>query len=118
MGILLYNPGYYQDKPLLLPSSCLQLRLQTTYRSSINIFNLHHAFCKAMKWNAPAGNPGTEVAGQLPRLVVLGDLADLEQEEVEEKIKWGIDLLAGQEEERDVTVIDHYSDVTNLLARQ
>ena len=70
-----------------------------------------------MKIKAPAGNPGTEVVGQLPRLVVLGDLADLEQEEVEEKIKWGIDLLAG-EEEREVTVIDSGSGVSNLLARQ
>ena len=70
-----------------------------------------------MKIEAPAGNPGTEVVGQLPRLVVLGDLADLEQEEVEEKIKWGIDLLAG-EEEREVTVIDDNSGVSNLLARQ
>ena len=70
-----------------------------------------------MKIKAPAGNPGTEVVGQLPRLVVLGDLADLEQEEVEEKIKWGIDLLAG-EEEREVTVIDATSGVSNQLARQ
>ena len=117
IALLLYNPGLYQGKPLLLPSSCLQLRLQTTYRSSINIFNLHHTICKALKWNAPPGSPGTEVVGQLPRLVVLGDLADLEQEEVEEKIKWGIDLLAG-EEEREVTVIDYRSGVSNLLARQ
>ena len=48
---------------------------------------------------------------------MLGDLADLEQEEVEEKIKWGIDLLAG-EEEREVTVIDSDSGASNLLARQ
>ena len=48
---------------------------------------------------------------------MLGDLADLEQEEVEEKIKWGIDLLAG-EEEREVTVIDDGSGVSSLLARQ
>ena len=47
---------------------------------------------------------------------MLGDLADLEQEEVEEKIKWGIDLLAG-EEEREVTVIDEHSGVSSLLAR-
>ena len=65
----------------------------------------------------PPGNPGTEVVGQLPRLVVVGDLADLEQEEVEEKIKWGIELLAGKEE-KEVTVIDDDSGVSNLLARQ
>ena len=117
-AVLLYNPGHYHaGKPLLLPSSCLQLRLQTTYRSTQKICELHTALCKAKNWNAPPGNPGTEVVGQLPRLVVVGDLADLEQEEVEEKIKWGIDLLAG-EEEREVTVIDNDSGVSNLLARQ
>ena len=116
-AILLFNPGHYAGKPILLPSSCLQLHLQTTYRSTQNICQLHNTICKVLGFNAPAGNPGTEVVGQLPRLVVLGDLANLEQEEVEEKIKWGIDLLAG-EEEREVTVIDYRSGVSNLLARQ
>ena len=109
IALLLYNPG--------LNGSCLQLRLQTRYRSSINIFNLQYIICKVLKWNSPPGNPGTEVIGPLPRLVVVGDLADLEQEEVEEKIKWGIDLLAGKEE-KEVTVIDDDSGVSNLLARQ
>jgi len=39
---------------------------------------------------------------------VLGDLGNFEQGEVEEKIKWGIDMLAGEEERR-VTLIDNDS---------
>ena len=114
--ILLFNPGLYQGKPLLLPSSCLQLRLQTTYRSSKRIANFHTSLCKAMEMSAPSGNPSTEVVGQFPRLVVLGDLGDLDEEEAAERIEYGLNLLAGETGE--VTLIDNNSGVSSLLARQ
>ena len=32
--VLIFNPGYYYGKSLLLPGSCLKIHLPTTYRSS------------------------------------------------------------------------------------
>ena len=32
--VLIFNPGYYNGKSLLLPGSCLKIHLPTTYRSS------------------------------------------------------------------------------------
>ena len=46
-----------------------------------------------MKENAPSGNPGTEVVGELPKLVVLGDLGELEEKEAANRIKDGINML-------------------------
>ena len=73
-----------------------------------------------MKENAPSGNPGTEVVGELPKLVVLGDLGELEEEEAADRIRYGINMLrksfvAGESE---VTVIDNRSGHTSLLAKQ
>ena len=59
--------------------------------------------CTARKHNAPPGNPGTEVVGELPRLVPLGDLG--EEEEAAEKIKQGLKLMREFMGEEDVTVI-------------
>ena len=74
-----------------------------------------------MKENAPSGNPGTEVVGELPKLVVLGDLGELEEEEAADRIKTGINMLksfvAGEEESK-VTVIDDDSGHTDVLAKQ
>ena len=73
-----------------------------------------------MKENAPSGNPGTEVVGELPKLVVLGDLGELEEKEAANRIKDGINMLrksfaAGESE---VTVIDDRSGHSSLLAKQ
>jgi hypothetical protein len=67
--ILMFNPGMYLGRRLLLPSSCLRLVLETTYRSTKSISNLHSCLATAIKADAPPGNPGTEDVGELPRLV-------------------------------------------------
>merc|ERR1719222_1858323 len=56
-----------------------------------------------MKVDALPGNPGTEVVGELPRLVPLGDLG--EEEEAAEKIRQGLKLMRGFMGTEDVTVI-------------
>merc|ERR1719266_2606156 len=89
--ILMFNPGSYEGNHLLLPPSCLQLMLSTTYRSTKSISNLHSRLATAIGAKAPPGNPGTEVVGDLPRLVPLGDLR--EEEEAAEKIKQGIKMI-------------------------
>ena len=65
-----------------------------------------------MEQNAPSGNPGTEVVGELPKLVVLGDLRKLEEEEVAARIRFGLNMVksfvAGKEES-EVTLIDNSS---------
>merc|ERR1719222_565807 len=101
--ILMFNPGFYHGRHLLLPPSCLRLVLETTYRSTKSISNLHACLVTAIKFKAPAGNPGTEVVGELPRLVPLGDLG--EEEEAAEKIKQGLKLMREFMGEEDVTVI-------------
>ena len=101
--ILMFNPGSYQGRRLLLPPSCLRLVLETTYRSTKSISNLHSCLATATKRKAPSGNPGTEVVGELPRVVPLGDLG--EEEEAAEKIKQGIKLMRGFMGKEDVTVI-------------
>ena len=76
--VLIFNPGYYNGKQIVLPSSCLHLQLQTTYRSTKSAFNLHSCLANAVKLkalNAPSGNPGTEVVGELPRLVEVYDIS-------------------------------------------
>ena len=119
--VLLFNPGAYDGKSLLLPSSCLRLHLATTYRSTKSIINLHSCITSALKWNAPSGNPGTEVVGPLPKLVVLGDLGELEEEEKADRIRFGINLVksfvAGKEES-EVTLIDNSGGLSSLLAKQ
>ena len=63
MIILMFNPGYYHGRHLLLPPSCLRLVLENTYRSTQSISNLHACLTTAIKLKAPSGNPGTEVLG-------------------------------------------------------
>ena len=99
----MFNPGTYIDHRLLLPTSCLRLVLETTYRSTKSITNLHSCLATARKRNAPPGNPGTEVVGELPRLVSLGDLGV--EEEAAEKIIQGLKLMRGFMGTEDVTVI-------------
>ena len=101
--ILMFNPGNYLGRHLLLPPSCLRLVLETTYRSTKSISNLHSCLVNTLKLDAPPGNPGTEVVGELPRLVPLGDLG--EEEEAAEKIKQGLKLMREFMGEKDVTVI-------------
>ena len=60
-----------------------------------------------MKENAPSGNPGTEVVGELPKLVVLGDLGEIEEEKAAYRIRYGINMLrtfVAGEEQCEVTV--------------
>ena len=91
--VLLFNPGFYDGKHLRLPSSCLSLHLPTTYRSTKGIINLHSCIATALERNAPSGNPGTEVEGELPKLVVLGDLGELEEEEAAARIRFGFNMV-------------------------
>ena len=118
--VLLFNPGLYRGTPLLLPSSSLCLNL-TIYRSTKNITSLHSCIAKATKQSVPLGNPGTEVMGMLPRLVVLGNLGELEEEEVALRIRYGLNMVRRSfvvgEEESEVTVIDDDSGYSSLLAR-
>ena len=73
-----------------------------------------------MRRKTPPGNPGTEVVGELPRLVPLGDLG--EEEEAAEKIKQGLKLMREFMGEEDVTVIiddnRHLSDNIAKLVRE
>lgn len=101
--ILMFNPGRYGGRHLLLPPSCLRLVLETTYRSTKSISNLHSCLATAINENSPPGHPGTEVVGELPRLVPLGDLG--EEEEAAEKIRLGLKLMRGFMGTEDVTVI-------------
>ena len=101
--ILMFNPGLYQGRRLLLPPSCLRLVLETTYRSTRSISNLHACLADAGKRNAPPGNPGTEVVGMLPGMVPLG--MSVGEEEDAEKIKEGLLLLRGFLGTEDVTII-------------
>merc|ERR1712130_208430 len=120
--VLLFNPGHYLGKSLLLPDSCLRLHLPTTYRSTKSIINLHSCIATALKWNSPSGNPGTEVVGELPKLVVLGDLMKLEEEEKAARIRFGLNMVksfvAGKEES-EVTLIDNsIGSLSSLLKKQ
>ena len=119
--VLLFNPGQYDGNTLLLPSSCLRLHLSTTYRSTKSITNLHACLAIALKENAPSGNPGTEAVGVLPKLVVMGDLGKLEEEEMANRIRIGFDMVkrfvAGKEES-DVTLINNSGGLYDLLAKQ
>ena len=72
--VLLFNPGLYGEGRLRLPVSCLHLHLPTTYRSTQNISWVHSCLTTALETYAPSVNSGTEVIGELPKLVVLGDL--------------------------------------------
>ena len=85
--------------------------LETTYRSTKSISSLHSSLATARKYKAPSGNPGTEVLGQLPRIVPLGDLG--EEEEAAEKIRQGLKLMRGFMGKEDVTVI---VDINQLLS--
>jgi len=119
--VLLFNPGLYHDKSLLLPSSCLRLRLRTTYRSTKSIINLFSCLPTAWNRNTPSANPGTEVVGELPKLVVLGDLRGLEEEEKASRIRFGFNTVrsfVAREEESEVTVIDEASGLSSLVAKQ
>ena len=74
----------------------------------MSIINLHSCIANALELNAPPGNPGTEVVGDLPKLVVLGDLGELEEEEATRRIRFGLNMLkrsVAGEEESEVTVI-------------
>ena len=54
------------------------------------------------------GKPGTEVPGDLPKLVVLGDLVKLEEEEAVARMRQGLEMMRSNwKEEKDVTVIAH-----------
>ena len=68
--------------------------------------------------NAPSGNHGTEVVGAKPKLVVLGDLRKLEEEEKADRIRFGLNLVksfvAGKEES-EVTLIDNSGGLSKLL---
>ena len=113
--ILMFNPGSYGGRHLLLPSSCLRLGLETTYRSTKSIGNLYSCVASTIKHNAPPGNPGTEVVGDLPRMVVLGDLG---KEEEAEKIRHGLKLMRSSMGKEAVTVIidDHRYLSDNIAA--
>ena len=119
--VLLFNPGFYDGKHLRLPSSCLSLHLPTTYRSTKGIINLHSCIATALERNAPSGNPGTEVEGELPKLVVLGDLGEVEEEEAAARIRFGFNMvqsfMAGSQK-NEVTVIDDSYGLSSLLAEQ
>jgi len=101
--ILMFNPGLYAGRHLLLPPSCLRLVLKTTYRSTKSISSLHSCLATAFKDNAPSGNPGTEVLGQIPGIVPIGNLG--EGEEAAEKIRQGLEMMRGFMGKEDVTVI-------------
>ena len=90
----MFNPGSHSGRYLLLPPlSCLRMVLETTYRSTKSISNLHSCLATAINENSPSGNPGTEVVGELPRLAPLDDLG--EEEEAAEKIRLGLKLMRG-----------------------
>ena len=119
--LLLFNPGQYAGKTLSLPSSCLSLHLPTTYRSTKSIINLHSCIANTLKKNAPSGNPGTEVVGEVSRLVVLGDLGELEEAEADARIRLGLNMLSNfvaGKEGSEVTLIDNCSGLSSLLAKQ
>ena len=115
--VLLFNPGFYYGKSLLLPSSCLSLHLATTYRSTKSIVSLHSCLATALKRNAPSGNTGTEVVGELPKLLVLGNLGDLEEEEVAARIRYGFNMVKSfvvEKDQSEVTLIDNSSGLSSL----
>ena len=112
----MFNPWANLGHRLLLPPSCLRLVLETTYRSTKSISNLHSCLATAFKLKAPPGNPGTEVVGELPRLVPLGDLG--EEEEAAEKLREGLKMIKGFMGTEDVTVIiDGFSFLSDNIAK-
>ena len=64
---------------------------------------------------------GTEVMGELPRLVVMGDIGQLDLKEAAARLKWGLDLVSSfvaREERNEVTVIDERLSFSRLLAKE
>ena len=100
---------------------CL-ISVATTYRSTKSIINLHSCIATALKRNSPSGNPGTEVVGELPRLVVLGDLRKLEEKEMAARIRFGLNMVksfvAGKEESEVTLIDDSGRSLSSLLAKQ
>ena len=125
--VIIFNPGFVRyplnlgDRILLLPSSCLRLCLSTTYRSTRSIINLQrflHSYFDERLTPAPSG---TEVVGELPRLVVMGNIGHLNLKEAAARIKWVLDLVSSfvaREEQSGVTVIDEGLSFSNLLAKE
>ena len=111
--VLIVNPGTYYGFDLLLPPTCLRLALSTTYRSTQSIHNFHACISAARNLNAPAGEPGTEVVGELPRLMVLGHLGT--DAEADGKMKHGLQAMRSEIGEGDVRVIfDDYNLTANM----
>ena len=83
--------------------------------------NLHTHVYTVFEGNTIRAIPGTEVVGELPRLVVMGDLAELDLKEAAARIKWGFDLVSSfvdREEQREVTLIDENNGDSSLLAKE
>ena len=111
--VLIVNPGTYYGFDLLLPPTCLRLALSTTYRSTQSIHNFHACISAARNLNAPAGEPGTEVVGELPRLMALGHLGT--DAEADGKMKHGLQAMRSEIGEGDVRVIfDDYNLTANM----
>ena len=119
--ILMFNPGFYHGHQLLLPASCLRLVLETTYRSTQRISNLHTSLATTAKCNAPPSVPGTEVVGENPGLVVMGNLWEMEEEEMHVRIKHGLRLMRDFMGTEDVTVVlnlDNYLTTVSEIVRE
>ena len=101
--ILIVNPGSYRRRNLLLPPTCLRLALDTSYRYTQNIHNFHACVAAARNIKVPPGEPGTEVVGELPRLMVLGHLGT--EAEAADKMKHGLETMRLEIGEGEVRVI-------------
>ena len=83
--------------------------------------NLHTHVYTVFEEKTIRASPGTEVVGELPRLVAMGDLGELDLKEAAARIKWGFDLVSSfvdREKQSRVTVIDEGSGVSSLLAKE
>ena len=59
--VLVFNPGLYHKRRLLLPESCLCIQLDTIYRSNRSIIKFHTAIAAALEQYVPRGAFGNEV---------------------------------------------------------
>ena len=115
--IIIFNPGSYNGRNLLLPPSCLRLVLGVTYRSSQRISQLHSSLVEAMELEAPSSTPGTEVVGELPTMTALGNLG----KEKEGKIRFALRKMQQNMGAHPVTVIiasSLYNDIAELVRRE
>ena len=119
MMILVVNPGLSgtSEGPMLLPNSCIHIHLPVTYRSTQSISNLYSCIIASKRYHVPLGKPGTEVVGDLPKLIVLGNLGN--GAESAKKIRNGLKLMRSQfgEQENEVTVITDGTISKDLIDR-